>query len=292
MKRYFLINPIAGNGKALDYEKKIEIACQNMHISENLDYQIIISKSEEHLQDFANALALKAEEKVIYSVGGDGTNFLVANAVMKANSNTNVSFIPGGSGNDLCRSLEQRPELEYMDLGQVNDLFFTNVLSFGLDVEALKIAEERLRNGKSATNAYNTGIIQAILKNKTTLLSTKDKSQEVTLIAIANGKYYGNGKPIAPFARLDDGFFDVITVNKLPLPLLLYELARLIKRKHLNDKRFVQSALKNKFRIHSEQNIHCNIDGQMIQGNTFDIQIKSKALKLLSRTKDPLIKQL
>ena len=46
----------------------------------------------------------------------------------------------------------------------------------------------------------------------------------VTIIEVANGRYFGGGMLVAPGASYQDGLFDVVTVKKIPswgIPFLL-----------------------------------------------------------------------
>ena len=46
------------------------------------------------------------------------------------------------------------------------------------------------------------------------------------LVAVANGRQYGNGAVIAPHARVDDGLLDVVTVADRPIAAAFLQIPR------------------------------------------------------------------
>ncbi len=56
---------------------------------------------------------------------------------------------------------------------------------------------------------------------------------EFFLAAFTNGRYFGNGMPIAPEARLDDGLIDVVLIPPVPLWHLPYRLPQFLTGRHV-----------------------------------------------------------
>src|SRR3989338_10656463 len=57
---------------------------------------------------------------------------------------------------------------------------------------------------------------------------------DCSLLAFANGQYFGGGMQIAPGARMDDGRFDEIAVSKMGLGFFLRHGLSVYRGKHLS----------------------------------------------------------
>ncbi|MBY0755689.1 acylglycerol kinase family protein [Clostridium sardiniense] len=98
MKHIFIINPVAGKGKGLDFERKIH----NIFKKINFPYEIIVTKESGHAIEVVKKITSK-EKCIVYSIGGDGTLNEVLNGII--NSDSSLAVIPAGSGNDFARTL-------------------------------------------------------------------------------------------------------------------------------------------------------------------------------------------
>jgi diacylglycerol kinase family enzyme len=59
--------------------------------------------------------------------------------------------------------------------------------------------------------------------------------EAVVLVAAANGRHFGGGMRVAPEARLDDGWLDVVWIAHTPTWKLLVKLPKLYRGTHLTD---------------------------------------------------------
>ena len=101
----------------------------------------------------------------------------------------------------------------------------------------------------------------------------------ITILTICNASYYGGGFHIAPEARLNDGLFDVYEVNDLSKLETLKLILKLLKSQHTSDKN-VNFYRTNQITIASDYNLKCNLDGEIILGNSFDFSIQKNAITL------------
>ena len=86
MKNIFVINPVSGNGKAVDIVNNIEKVCDN----ENLEYEIRYTTKPKEAIAITREYA--SSENIIYAVGGDGTLNEVLNGVI--GTRNMISCIP------------------------------------------------------------------------------------------------------------------------------------------------------------------------------------------------------
>jgi YegS/Rv2252/BmrU family lipid kinase len=219
-----IINPISGTGGRPEVARqRIGIAAAVLK-ARGLDARIVLTEHAGHAPPLARA-ALDAGVSLVVAWGGDGTINEVATEL--AFRDAALGIVPSGSGNGLARELcipfdpaaafavafEGRDRV--IDAGEIDGRMFFNIAGLGLDA---RVAHEFASNGllRRGFRRYLTIAarelftfepdVHTISADGTTSRST------ALLIALANGRQYGNGALIAPHARLDDGRLDVVVV--------------------------------------------------------------------------------
>lgn len=224
MKHIFIINPVAGKGKGIEFKEKIEGIFKDL----DLEYEIIIT--EESGYAIKKVRELTSKEKCrVYSIGGDGTLNEVLNGMV--GSDSELAVIPAGSGNDFARTLYKDisfdnilQELIYgeektIDVAKLNERYYLNISSVGFDANVVNNARKYKKyKFISGPMAYAIGLINSLITFKSMKLKFevdgKEINTEMYLIAVANGKCYGGGISIAPNAEIEDGFLDVYAIRK------------------------------------------------------------------------------
>lgn len=277
MRHVFIVNPLAGGGKSLRIVKNIAKVCEE----EGLDYTIHYTKGPmdamKIVQDY------KESQNIIYSVGGDGTMNEVLNGIV--GSKNLFGVIPAGSGNDFTRTLNffKCGEIP-IDVGIINNRYFVNVACIGIDGEIASNAHMIMKKIKiPPSQIYNLSIIYTFIKYKFKSISVnlgeellKDK---FTIFTICNGRYYGGGFKIAPRADVSDGLFDIYYVRKISkfkIPMLFLKL---IKGKH-EELSMVKKVYSDSIIIKSDNDIICNVDGEIMIGKEFNIKLIKNAVTL------------
>lgn len=274
MKRVFIVNPVAGKGYALKTGKVIESVC----IEKGIDYKIHYTNKPKEATELTKLYAYSLEPTLIYSVGGDGTLCEVVNGIV--NSNAMLGIIPSGSGNDFVKALPTLGEgIHKIDIGKVNDLYFTNIASIGIDAEVASNVSLMKEKGLPRSWVYNASILYTLSKFKSQTITYNDISKRITLIAICNGRYYGGGFGIAPNALIDDGQFDIYLADAMPKIYILGLLLKLKKQIHESSPR-IHKYNASSISIDSEKQMVCNVDGEIIKDNHFDFEIQKKAVTL------------
>lgn len=214
-------------------------------------------------------LAKKAAQngrKFIVACGGDGTINEVANGILQsAAKECELGVLPSGTGGDFRRSLgiesnaaEATSQLrggitKTVDVGKVTfqsrddvrtERYFLNVSSFGLSAavnervkakDAFRWLPNEVLRGK-AKFAFST--LQEVLEIERTTIKIKiDDGDEKTLntinFCIANARFFGGGMKIAPDAKIDDGFFDIINIGDIKTAKILLNAYKLYNGTHL-----------------------------------------------------------
>lgn len=287
MKHIFIVNPISGKGKTLKAVDRIKKVCEE----ENLDYEIYFTEYPKDATKIARKY--RFTKNIIYSVGGDGTLNEVLNGIVGTKNLLGV--IPAGSGNDFYKTLSKIDE-EYpvIDIGKVNDRYFINIISIGIDAEVANNVSLMKKRKVPTNQIYNASLIYTFFKYKykDIELSIDEKEQKkgkCTILTICNGQVYGGGYKIAPSAKLTDGYFDVYyveKVNKPQLPSLINMLKQGIHEKH--NKVHKSQATKIKFKCDKE--LVCNIDGEIMTAKKFNVKIIPNAITIYNNKE--LIKNL
>ena len=95
-KLLFIINPIAGGGRAKNLISLIE----EKMLEEKREYEIIQTTKPKE----AISIVESSSYNTLIAVGGDGTVNEVAKGIIQRGWGV-LGIIPGGTGNDMCKSL-------------------------------------------------------------------------------------------------------------------------------------------------------------------------------------------
>jgi YegS/Rv2252/BmrU family lipid kinase len=194
-----------------------------------LDADLVCTEGPGHATEIARDAVAAGCQRVV-AVGGDGTVNEVAQALI--HTPAALGLVPCGSGNGLAlhlglpRSLHGALALATgtsgrtaeLDTGVANGLPFVNVMGLGLDADVSQRFNRLTRRGLPA---YAATALSAFINRETALCHVTGgglrEAVEATLITVANSDQYGNHARIAPCARVDDGFLDLVAVGRVGL---------------------------------------------------------------------------
>jgi YegS/Rv2252/BmrU family lipid kinase len=158
--------------------------------------------------------------------GGDGTLRAAARAVVE--SGLPLGILPGGTGNDLARTLAIPEDpaaaatvvvdgrTRRIDLGEVNGELFFNVASIGLSVEVARRLSPVVKR-RFGRLGYALAAVRALAVARpfhATLVDAGRETRVRTLqVAVGNGRHYGGGSVVAPGAAIDDGRLDLYSLE-------------------------------------------------------------------------------
>jgi YegS/Rv2252/BmrU family lipid kinase len=197
---------------------------------------VFITERPGHARELARAATARGISTIV-AWGGDGTMNEIGSAI--AFTETVLALVPSGSGNGLARELRipfntsAALELAFsgrdrtIDAGQIDNRLFFNVAGVGLDARvAHRFAADGLeKRGFSRYMAITMRELASYQPDHLAITSGDSTVQTSSLlVAIANGRQYGNGAVIAPDARLDDGLLDLVVVTGRSLVRACLEL--------------------------------------------------------------------
>lgn len=294
MKHIFVFNPTAGKKSGID---SIKAELQEKAI--DLDYELYQTKG---VGDACNYVRTWCESNPtdqvrFYACGGDGTLNEVVNG-MALYSQASVTSYPCGSGNDFVKYYGGAEKFlniseliqgttKPVDLIKVNGKYCVNICNFGFDTTVLKTMIKFRHNpifwGK---RAYFAGVISAVINAMKTQCivsvdGTRLNNKEMLLCTIANGQYVGGSFKCAPYSLNDDGLLDVCLVHRMSRIKLVTLIKSYAKGQHLDDERFqkyIAFSKGKRIEISAKDNILLSLDGELIQGKKFTVEIVPKAI--------------
>jgi len=273
-----IINPISGTGGRIDVARARAAQAAALLSSRGCDpSNVFLTERTGHAREIALA-AVARGISTIAAWGGDGTMNEVATAL--AFKDVALALVPSGSGNGLARDLripfDAAAALDVafngsqrvIDAGEIDGRFFFNVAGIGLDARvAHRFAVDGLeKRGFSRYLAITMRELSGYEPDKLTVTTpTASTSGSLLLVAIANGRQYGNGATIAPHALLDDGRLDLVIVTARPLVRACLELPLVFMGK-INCVGGVTMAKTESVHITSPHPVVYHLDGEPIAG--------------------------
>ena len=253
---------------------------------------IFLTERPGHARDLTQA-ALARGVSLIVAWGGDGTVNEVASMV--AFRDASLAVIPSGSGNGLARELRIPfdPAAAFatalggvdrvIDAGELDGRLFFNIAGLGLDA--------RVAHQFAAHGLVRRGFVRYLEIAARELLTFEpheyailaDGAQARTramIVAIANGRQYGNGALIAPDARIDDGKLDVVIVDHRSLFKTLCGVPKLFRGK-LGEVDGVRMFTTSTVEITSDRPVLYHVDGEpFVGGAAISARIHRSALRV------------
>ena len=270
------------------------------------------------------AAAARAYQTVI-ALGGDGVIHEIVNGLMDIPTKDRpvLGIIPMGTGNDYARTLglaRNAPEaalgqimqgpVRAIDLGKVNDEYFMQTLSFGIDAAIAHDTTARRNQGdtqegtalfisssvKLLSKAHKGWHVVATIDTETNdktagkaNAETDDKTNgETTLdlreiiFAINIGPTYGAGFKVCPGAIPDDGLFDVCYNTRIPTVPTILRLLSMMRAGLHTTSRVVKTTRSKKLHLEFDEDVPVQADGEELTGHSFDVELLSDELRVIT----------
>jgi diacylglycerol kinase (ATP) len=255
-----IVNPAAGGGKAGREWPSIS----SQLTADGLKHETIFTQGSGDATTMCRDALRRGVRRVIVA-GGDGTLNETANGFFDGTgvhsrppARASLGIIPLGTGSDFARSLGIKRGAKAIptllggvtipiDVGLVTrtlpdghdeQRIFVNVADVGIGAEtARRVNEGHKRFGP--TLSYLRAAIQAIMSYAPSMArinvgEAPGVEQPVSIMAVANMRYFGGGMQVAPHALYEDGLFDILWVGGASKRRLMFDLLpRVYAGKHL-----------------------------------------------------------
>ena len=277
MRHIFIINPTSGAGRGKKIGENIERIAPELGI----DYVVHYTTRGHEATEIAKRYK-KEKDGIIYSVGGDGTLLEVLNGMI--DSKNMLAVVPAGSGNDFYKSIKDREDMSFpVDVGKVNDLYFLNCCSFGIDAEIGHNAGLMKEKHIPRSQIYNASIAYTFVKYKFKdvefTLNGATKSGEYTIVTIMNGKTYGGGWTMAPNASVSDGLFDIYFVDRVKKASIPGLLLKVLKGTH-EESPHVHHRQADRIKFKTTEKVIVGADGETLYDDEFDVKLLKHAITI------------
>lgn len=299
-KTLIILNPRAGSGRAGKAWTELE------PLLWDLLGELVVAITQ-HPDEVARHLeaARGAGLTRVISIGGDGTNHALVNALADLNERypdeTPMVYgnLPIGSGRDWARHqhipfdikaaaqwiANARPTPTDVGLltfdGQREH--FLNIASAGLSGTVVEVIN---RMPVRRPWSFLEATVRALLRHQPDVVQVQLDGQDwyegkAYLVAAANGSTFGHGMKIAPQARTDDGLFDVVLVKGAAKATLLMALRRVYDGSHLTHPA-VQFGRGKHLNLRGLRGaITLDLDGESASGHDLHFQVQPGLLHML-----------
>jgi diacylglycerol kinase (ATP) len=258
----------------------------------------------------ATELAYRAVEQGYATVavhGGDGTVNEVVNGLLghPKFESTALAILPYGTGADLVRTLGISHSVTIaarqacgnsfrkLDVGLVRFLdlngipcrrHFLNVTDVGFGGDLVRYVNSHSKKWGGKLSFFR-GLLVTLFqyRNKRIRIGLDDREPfevKASSIVIANGHYVGGGMWVAPPARMDDGFLEVVVVGDVSRIEVLTNTRRLY-RGTLSGHPKVQVFSAQTISLESEEEVFIDMDGELVGRLPVLFEVVPKKLKIL-----------
>lgn len=227
--------------------------------------------------DGVQAARYAVEQKfdLIIAAGGDGTVNEVVQGIAEQDYRPQLAIIPVGTTNDFARALGIPREIQKavdvilehnvrsLDIGKVNDQYFMNIAGGGKLTELTYEVPSKLKTMLGQLAYYLKGIemLPSLKPTKVKIeYDGKVLEEEIMLFLVSNTNSVGGFEKLAPAAKMDDGYFDLVILKKANLAEFIRIATLATRGAHLEDKHIFYTKA-NRIKVHSEEKMQLNLDG-------------------------------
>lgn len=289
MKHIFIINPISGHHDAIQLIPWIESYFKDR----KQDYVVHLTQYPKHATELAAQYHV-SDDVCIYACGGDGTVNEVLNGLAP---DVPMAIIPVGTGNDFYRMLKLKnlnlkdvliktiegKQVE-VDSGLAQGRRFLDSVSIGFDANVGYDANQFARiKWLPSKLVYLASVFKNLSDRKAQKMTLDFNGQtlveEVLIVALMNGQFYGGGFLPTPQASIQDGYFDVCVIENTNLANVLRLLPKYMKGTHI-DEPIVKFYKTQAIRIETILDNNVQSDGEMFRTKILDVRILPKSVQL------------
>lgn len=246
MRIALIANPRSGGKNS---EKRIDPIIRAFK-SAGFGIALFVSRHHGHVMEIMRDID-PARFDAIIAMGGDGTNYQVLNGLLKYHPYESVpplGIIPLGRGNSFARDLPIRTVRESINavirkstrpvdvctFTQNDEIYyFVNLLGIGFVTDVARTAS---RYPLAGDLSYVIGVFHRVIRLPFHRMHLEIDGETIVqrncFIEICNSRYTGGAMLMAPDARIDDGWFDVVILGPLTRWSLLKTFPKIFKGTH------------------------------------------------------------
>lgn len=233
--------------------------------------------------------AVERRYDLVVAAGGDGTINEVINGLAEQDHRPKLGIIPMGTTNDFARALCIPRDIKkavdviltgqsmLLDIGRVNDQYFMNIAGGGKLTELTYEVPSKLKTMLGQLAYYMKGMemlpslkpIRAKIEYDGNVVD-----EDIMLFLVSNTNSVGGFEKLAPDAKLNDGYFDLLILKKANLAEFIRIASLAIRGAHLEDSHVIY-AKAQQIKVSTNEKMQLNIDGEfggMLPGEFKNLQ--------------------
>jgi diacylglycerol kinase (ATP) len=235
----FLLNPAAGRGAAVAHLPRLRLLASAAAAG------LVVSKSSEDIAVQARRAVDDGVSRLVVA-GGDGTMHQAAQGL--SGSACALGVVPLGTGNDLAGTLGIPAGLDAatahalsgpvrrLDLERIGEKVSIGYAGVGFDSAVTRFANEEVKRLRGPL-VYFYAVLHTLATFAPPTLRVEHDAGVFTgramFAVVANLPRFGGGMRIAPDARPDDGWLDLVIVRELSRLALLAVFPRVYRGTHV-----------------------------------------------------------
>lgn len=289
-----IVNPVSGGGCALRAEPLVA----SYLAEQGRSVQFVRSRSSDDVREQA-AKAAASGYRYVVALGGDGAFHHVVEGVYGTDAIAGI--FPAGNGNDIARDLgipgdpvsaaniflRSRPRA--LDLVRVRfkdgrTVHYLGVGGMGLDAEAAHLANTRFKSWPGVMR-YLAGTVWTFYHEPALELRAEMDGVrwggKALFAAVANATTYGSGVRIAPDARMDDGWLEVVLVGEVKWARLIEAIPILLTSGNLHFEE-VQRFRCRRVRLETERPAKVHGDGELLGESPAEFEVIPGAVRVMA----------
>lgn len=220
--------------------------------------------------------AVDREFDVVVVAGGDGTINEVINGIAPEEKRPKLGIIPTGTTNDFARALHiprqttkavdiiLNNESMFLDVGKVNEHYFINIAGGGELTELTYDVPIKLKAVLGQLAYYMKGIeMLPFIKPTRTKIEYDGQviDEDIMLFLVANTNSVGGFEKLAPDAKINDGYFDLLILRKTNLAEFIRIATLVLRGAHIEDDSVFYTQAKH-IKVTPADKMQLNIDGE------------------------------
>ncbi|HEY4601536.1 MAG TPA: diacylglycerol kinase [Cerasibacillus sp.] len=233
--------------------------------------------------------AVEHQFDLIVAAGGDGTINEVVQGMAEQPNRPKLGILPAGTTNDFARALNIPKDLlkateiiaennsMRLDIGKVNRQYFINIAGGGKLTELTYDVPIKLKTMLGQLAYYIKGIeMLPSLKPLKVKIEYDGHviDEDIMLFLISNTNSVGGFEKLAPDAKINDGYFDLIILRKTNLAEFIRLATLALRGNHLEDERIIYTQAKH-IKVTPVDDMQLNIDGEyggLLPGEFINLQ--------------------
>ncbi len=285
-------NPYAGGGRMAEALPVVERVLR----SRGVPYEVREAAGFEALAEAAEA-GSRAGFAAVVAVGGDGTVNAVVNGVLRAGGRSAVGIVPAGTANEFVRGLPIPRSLQRatqvlvhaepvaFDVAEANGRYFANVFGIGFDarvaVGANRLRDRRLLRGRAV---YFLASLLELVSGREPLeveVTTESErfSGRVLLVAVVNGRMYGERVPALPTPSLRDGLLDLYIIQEMRRMRSLNAALKMIRRSPIPE---IVIQRCQQVTVEADRAVETHVDGNPMEATRrIHVRVVPRGLRIL-----------